>query len=86
MDNKSKTDDLKETAQNAMENFQETTEDLQNRMGEFWETSKERASEYARVTDRRIRENPYQTIGIALGLGLIIGMLLNRGRRSSYED
>lgn len=88
MDNKSKTEDLKETAQGAIENLQETTEDIQNRMGEYWETGKERAAEYARVTDRAIRENPYPSLGIALGIGLIAGMLLNRGRsyNNSHED
>jgi ElaB/YqjD/DUF883 family membrane-anchored ribosome-binding protein len=86
MDNKSKTEDLKDTAQDAMENLQETGEDLQNRMGEYWETGKERASEYARATDRAIRENPYPSLGIALGIGLIFGMLLNRGSGYRNED
>jgi ElaB/YqjD/DUF883 family membrane-anchored ribosome-binding protein len=86
MDIKSKTENLKDTAQDTMENLQETGEEIQNRLGEYWETGKERASEYARMTDRRIRENPYQTIGIALGVGLILGMLLSRGRRRDYED
>lgn len=32
----------------------------------------------ARATDRVIRENPYQTIAIAFGLGLLLGVVLNR--------
>lgn len=32
----------------------------------------------ARRADRVIREHPYQSIGIALGLGLLIGVLVNR--------
>jgi ElaB/YqjD/DUF883 family membrane-anchored ribosome-binding protein len=32
----------------------------------------------ARSTDRCIREHPYQTIGIAFGLGLLVGMLVIR--------
>ncbi len=62
-----------------MESIQETGEDMQNRLGELWETGREKAAVYCRATDRAIRQNPYQSIGIALGLGVIIGMLLNRG-------
>src|SRR5512136_1394885 len=32
----------------------------------------------AKATDRVIREHPYQSIGIAFGLGLLIGVLVNR--------
>lgn len=32
----------------------------------------------ARATDTAIRDNPYQTIGIAFGVGLLIGFLINR--------
>jgi ElaB/YqjD/DUF883 family membrane-anchored ribosome-binding protein len=32
----------------------------------------------ARATDRLIREHPYPSIGIAFGLGLLIGVLVNR--------
>ncbi|HEY5227349.1 MAG TPA: hypothetical protein VIJ19_02355 [Opitutaceae bacterium] len=34
--------------------------------------------EQARRADGAIRENPYQTIGIAAGLGLLAGYLLSR--------
>lgn len=32
----------------------------------------------ARATDRAIREHPYQSAGIAFGLGLLIGVLVTR--------
>jgi ElaB/YqjD/DUF883 family membrane-anchored ribosome-binding protein len=35
-----------------------------------------RTSEAAKATDRCIREHPYQTIGVALGVGLVLGFLL----------
>jgi ElaB/YqjD/DUF883 family membrane-anchored ribosome-binding protein len=38
----------------------------------------ERALNGARATDRVIRENPYQSMGIAFGAGLLIGVLVNR--------
>ena len=32
----------------------------------------------AKATDKVIREHPYQSIGIAFGVGLLIGVLANR--------
>jgi ElaB/YqjD/DUF883 family membrane-anchored ribosome-binding protein len=37
-----------------------------------------RARAGARAADVMIRENPYQSIGIGFGLGLVIGVLINR--------
>jgi ElaB/YqjD/DUF883 family membrane-anchored ribosome-binding protein len=87
MDAKSQTKAMKETAEDALDTLQEKGEEVQNRLGEFWETGRERATEYAKATDKAIRSNPYQAIGIALGIGLLTGLLLNRNRRSiNYED
>lgn len=51
----------------------------------LWEISKttyehleDRAVAGARVTDRAIRSNPYQSLGVALGAGVVIGILLHR--------
>ena len=38
------------------------------------------ASESARAADQAVREHPYQAIGIALGLGVVIGFLAGRPR------
>ena len=38
----------------------------------------EKAVEGAKATDKVIRDNPYQSIGIAFGLGLVIGLLIRR--------
>ncbi len=38
----------------------------------------ERARASARATDRIVREYPYQSIGAAFGVGMLIGVLLNR--------
>jgi ElaB/YqjD/DUF883 family membrane-anchored ribosome-binding protein len=32
----------------------------------------------AQATDRMVREHPYHSIGIAFGVGLLIGVVLNR--------
>ena len=38
----------------------------------------QRARESLKTTDRVVREHPYQSIGIAFGVGLLIGVLINR--------
>lgn len=39
-----------------------------------------KAKQAARVTDEYVHENPWRAVGIAAGAGLIIGMLISRGR------
>ena len=39
-----------------------------------------KAAAGAKATDKIIRENPYQSIGIAFGIGLLIGVLATRNR------
>ena len=38
----------------------------------------EKAVESAKATDRVIRDHPYQTIGVAFGIGILIGVLVAR--------
>jgi ElaB/YqjD/DUF883 family membrane-anchored ribosome-binding protein len=40
----------------------------------------EKTVEAAKVTDKAIREHPYESIGIAFGAGLLIGVLAMRCR------
>jgi ElaB/YqjD/DUF883 family membrane-anchored ribosome-binding protein len=37
-----------------------------------------RAREVAQAADEYVRENPWQSVGIAAGIGLVVGMLLAR--------
>jgi ElaB/YqjD/DUF883 family membrane-anchored ribosome-binding protein len=38
----------------------------------------ERVIAGTRQTDRLVREHPYQSIGVAFGVGMLLGILLNR--------
>jgi len=38
----------------------------------------EKAVEGAKAADRTIRDHPYQSIGVAFGVGLLIGVLVTR--------
>jgi len=51
----------------ALETAKETRERLQ-----------ERAREGAKAADRMVREHPYQSVGVAFGIGMLLGVLVNR--------
>ncbi len=38
----------------------------------------DKTREYAKATDKLIRERPYQSLGVAFGVGIVIGLLLKR--------
>jgi len=49
--------------------------------GETYNRVKAKAVQGAQATDKAIRENPYQAIGIAFGVGALLGYLLSRRSR-----
>ena len=58
-------------------------ESLRRRFTEVYAGAREKVVAGARYTDTAIRENPYQSLAIALGAGLLVGVLL--GRRCSHD-
>ena len=53
----------------------------QERLGDVYQTARKKVSEGAKYTDETIRENPYQSIAVAVGVGLIAGVLLGRSSK-----
>ena len=47
----------------------------------LYERLEEKTVAAAKATDQAVREHPYQAIGIAFGVGLLIGVLAARSRR-----
>ena len=56
----------------------EVTEKLVDDLKAVMQRAQEKAVERAKAADKVIRERPYQTIGLAFGLGLLIGFLARR--------
>jgi len=52
----------------------------QERFADIYAGAKKRIVASGKYTDQAIRENPYQSLAIAAGVGMLIGVLL--GRRS----
>lgn len=51
------------------------------RLSEIYTSARKNVTAGAKYTDETIRANPYQSIAIAAGVGLLVGVLV--GRRSS---
>jgi ElaB/YqjD/DUF883 family membrane-anchored ribosome-binding protein len=50
----------------------------QERLSEFYDDARAKVTAGAKCTDKAIRENPYQALAIAVGTGLLVGVLLGR--------
>ena len=63
----------------------ERVSEIRSRLTAAMETAKatahrlqEKAVEAAKATDHVIREHPYESLGVAFGVGLLIGVLVGR--------
>jgi len=83
------TDEVKNMGRQAKDIATDAAEDLTSRASRAkaaaiesaraaYQVAQERARAGARATDHAIRENPYTSLGIALGVGVLLGFLLKR--------
>ena len=73
-------DTVSEHSQEALDAVRARFEAAQERLGRLYEGTKKKVAGGARCTDEAIREHPYQSLAIALGVGMLVGVLV--GRRS----
>lgn len=72
------TDSLTEHSTEALSNLRARFGAAQERMGELYDGAKKKVVAGAKYTDTAIRENPYQSLAIALGVGVLVGVLIGR--------
>jgi ElaB/YqjD/DUF883 family membrane-anchored ribosome-binding protein len=72
--------DTAEQSEDAISALRSRFESAQERVSELYTGARKKVVAGAKYTDEAIRENPYQSLAIALGAGLLVGVLL--GRRS----
>lgn len=48
------------------------------RLNDLEESALERTKVAVRATDEYVHENPWRTVGVAAGIGIAIGLLMNR--------
>jgi ElaB/YqjD/DUF883 family membrane-anchored ribosome-binding protein len=59
-------------------NIRDRFEAAQERFGDFYADAKKKITTGAKRTDEVIRANPYQSMAIALGVGLLLGVVVAR--------
>lgn len=76
---------LKSTARNVSELASMATHQIgatvnrgKSKLGEMQAALADKTTQCARQTDQYVHDSPWQAIGIAAGLGLIIGLLIRR--------
>jgi ElaB/YqjD/DUF883 family membrane-anchored ribosome-binding protein len=57
---------------------EESLRQAQTRLSALEDEALQRAREVADATEEYVRENPWQSVGIAAGVGLLVGLLLSR--------
>ena len=57
---------------------EESLRQAKARLSSIEDEALRRAREVADATDEYVRENPWQSVGIAAGVGLLLGLLLSR--------
>jgi ElaB/YqjD/DUF883 family membrane-anchored ribosome-binding protein len=57
---------------------EESLRQAKERLSSIEDEALRRAREVADATDEYVRENPWQSVGIAAGVGLLVGLLLAR--------
>lgn len=64
----------------ARERIQDSLATAKARMADTQKAMLEKTRQAARATDDYVHENPWRAVGIAAGVGLVVGMLISRGR------
>jgi ElaB/YqjD/DUF883 family membrane-anchored ribosome-binding protein len=64
----------------ARERIQESLSSAKERLAIAQEAMYEKTHQAARVTDDYVHDNPWQSVGIGAAAGLVVGMLISRGR------
>ena len=67
-----------ETAVTPEESPNATADKIVKELKAVIQRAEEKAVEQAKAADRIVRDHPYQTIGLAFGLGVLIGILARR--------
>ena len=69
-----------EQSQGRMSEIKDRLESARERLNRVYVSARQNVVAGARYTDETIRAHPYESIAIALGVGLLAGVMLGRGR------
>ncbi|MEQ1814078.1 MAG: DUF883 family protein [Candidatus Nitrotoga sp.] len=69
-----------EKASAVRERIQENLTAAKDRLAAAQESLVKQTKQAAKVTDEYVHENPWKAVGVAAGVGLVVGMLISRSR------
>jgi len=70
-----------EQASSKLNDLKDRLTDARDHMGEMYTRARKGVIQGAKYTDQTIRDNPYYSLGIAVGIGLLFGVLLGRSTK-----
>lgn len=70
-----------EESEALLASLRERFSDAQERFSEVYDGARKKVIAGAKYTDTTIRENPYQSLAVALGIGVLVGVLVGRRGR-----
>jgi ElaB/YqjD/DUF883 family membrane-anchored ribosome-binding protein len=71
---------LKSSINDRLDDLRASLSRAQDQLTDVYENTRDKVVAGARSTDRAIRARPYQSIGVALGVGVLLGLFLRRRR------
>lgn len=71
---------VSDRASEKMSQLRSRLQDLQERASSAYGDAREKVVAGAKKTDETIRSHPYESLAIALGVGVLLGALLRRNR------
>lgn len=71
-----------EQSQGRMSDIKDRLESARERLNRVYASARQNVVAGARYTDETIRAYPYQSIAVALGVGVLLGVLIGRGRNN----
>lgn len=74
-------DSVKEHSTEAVDAIRARFEAAQERLGRMYSDTRKKIVAGAHYADETIHEHPYQSLAIAAGLGVLVGVLLSRNSR-----
>jgi ElaB/YqjD/DUF883 family membrane-anchored ribosome-binding protein len=73
---------VSEQASSKLSDLKDRLTDARDKVGDFYTKARRNVIAGAKYTDDTIREYPYYSIGVALGVGVLLGALLKRNNNT----
>lgn len=70
-----------ERTHDAVKSLRERFGAAQEHLSDIYQTTRKKVVAGAKYTDAAIRENPYQSVAVAAGVGVLVGLLIGRRGR-----